>query len=159
LQFFCVDCARRNAETAIGLSKYELCCMSMDKCPGGFSHSQRARFLNENLNKALDRIESEAVLRIAGLENLETCPFCDFAAEYPPVEEDKEFRCQQPECMEVSCRMCRAKTHVPRTCEEEAKENGLSARRDIEEAMSAAMIRKCNKCKLPILHRQRCAIG
>nr|XP_036580337.1 ring finger domain-containing protein [Colletotrichum truncatum]KAF6788249.1 ring finger domain-containing protein [Colletotrichum truncatum] len=148
VHYFCVECARRNAETAIGLTKYELTCMSTDGCNAGFSHSQRSIFLDDRLIAALDRIECEAVLRIAGVQNLETCPFCPFAAEYPPVEENKEFRCANPECQVVSCRLCRDETHIPRTCEEAARENGLSARREIEEAMSAALIRKCNKCFL-----------
>lgn len=38
---FCRDCARRNAETEIGKSKYELHCMSMDSCTGGFDLEQR----------------------------------------------------------------------------------------------------------------------
>ncbi len=38
---FCRDCARRNAETEIGKSKFELHCMSVDACPGGFDLDQR----------------------------------------------------------------------------------------------------------------------
>lgn len=38
---FCRDCARMNAETEIGKSKYELHCMSMDSCTGGFDYEQR----------------------------------------------------------------------------------------------------------------------
>lgn len=148
LHWFCYDCARKMAETQIGLSKYQLACMSMDGCGGGFSRGQRNLFLTPKLVVALDRIEQEAVLRMAGIENLESCPFCPFAAEYPPVEEDKEFTCQNPECEVVSCRMCRQETHIPKSCEESARESGLSARRKIEEAMSAALIRNCNKCAL-----------
>lgn len=146
-QWFCVECARRNAETAVGLSKYELSCMSVAGCSGGFANGQRQIFLDDKLTAALDRIEYEAVLRMAGIENLERCPFCPYAAEYPSVEEDKEFRCGNDDCLVVSCRLCKEETHIPKSCEEAAKENGVSARRQIEEAMSAALIRKCNKCK------------
>lgn len=137
------------AENEIGLSKYELGCMSMDGCQAGFARDQRDLFLDQNAAIALERIEQEAVLRLAGIENLETCPFCPFAAEYPPVEVDKEFRCQNPECEFVSCRLCRQETHIPKSCAEAKRENGLSARREIEEAMSAALIRTCNKCRCP----------
>ncbi len=148
--FFCYACARRMAETEIGHFKYELTCMSIDKCQSGFSPDQRNLFLDEKLQFALERIELEANLRLAGIENLETCPFCPYAAEYPPVTENKEFRCQNQECELVSCRLCRRETHIPLTCEEAARQSGCSARRIIEEAMSAALIRKCNKCKFPI---------
>lgn len=120
--------------------------MSVDSCSSGFSRDQRDLFLDEKMTIALERIEQEAVLRMAGIENLETCPLCPFAAEYPVVEENKEFRCENPECLMVSCRLCRRETHIPKTCEEFAREEGHSARRVIEEAMSAALIRKCNKC-------------
>ena len=146
LHWFCWPCAKQMAETQIGLSKYQLSCMSMDGCKAGFSRGQRDLFLGPKLVIALDRIEQEAVLRMAGIENLETCPFCPFAAECLPVEENKEFICQNPGCEVVSCRMCRRETHIPKTCEDAARESGLSARRLIEEAMSAALIRNCNKC-------------
>ncbi|KAH0425474.1 hypothetical protein CcaCcLH18_10933 [Colletotrichum camelliae] len=128
--YFCVDCARKSAETAIGLVKFEL--------------------------NSLDRIEFEAALQAQGFENLSTCPFCPYAADCPPIDEDKEFRCVNPECEIVSCRLCRQETHVPRTCEEAAAENGISARRKIEEAMSSALIRKCNKCQTPFIKETGC---
>lgn len=148
LHWFCRNCARLNAETQIGLAKFELRCMSMDGCTAGFSRDQKDIFLDEKTTIALERIEQEAALRLAGIENLETCPFCPYAAEYPPVESDKEFRCQMPECEIVSCRLCRKETHIPKSCAEAALEEGHSGRRAIEEAMSAALIRKCNRCKL-----------
>ncbi|KAK4188710.1 hypothetical protein QBC35DRAFT_495365 [Podospora australis] len=156
VHWFCRECARRMAESQIGLSKYHLNCMSMDGCDSTFDNSQRELFLDEKLTIALDKIEQEAVLRLAGIENLESCPFCSFAAECPPIEEDKEFRCLGPECGIVSCRHCRQETHIPKTCEEASKEHGLSARRVIEEAMSAALIRKCNKCNTPFIKENGC---
>ncbi|KAH6957621.1 hypothetical protein BKA56DRAFT_703549 [Ilyonectria sp. MPI-CAGE-AT-0026] len=154
--WFCVDCTRRNAETLVGLSKYELTCMSTDGCEAGFSHAQRGEFLDKKLISALDRIEQEAVLRMAAIENLATCPFCPYAAEYPPVELNQEFHCANPTCRMISCRLCQAETHVPKTCEEAALEHGIPARRDIEEAMTAAMIRKCNKCSTPFIKESGC---
>ncbi|KAI3402074.1 hypothetical protein diail_1, partial [Diaporthe ilicicola] len=134
LHWFCRDCARTMAETQIGLSKYRLDCMSTDGCTGGFALDQKEIFLDGHSMTALDRIEQEAVLREAGIENLETCPQCPFAAEYPPIEEDKEFRCLNPDCAVTSCRSCRKETHVPKTCAEAALDNGHSARHEIEEA-------------------------
>ncbi|KAH6673991.1 hypothetical protein F5X68DRAFT_41181 [Plectosphaerella plurivora] len=156
VHFFCVDCARTNAEHVVGMTRHELKCMSTDGCSGGFSVSQRRRFLDDKLTAALDRIECEAVLCLAGLDDLERCPFCPFAAEYPSIEEDKEFRCGSDKCGIVSCRLCKQETHVPKSCEEVSKEKGMSARRQIEEAMSAAMIRKCNKCSTPFIKELGC---
>lgn len=156
LHWFCRDCARMMAETQIGLSKYRLDCMSTDGCTGGFAMDQKEIFLDTHSMTALDRIEQEAVLREAGIENLETCPQCPFAAEYPPIEEDKEFRCLNPDCAVTSCRSCRKETHVPKTCAEAALDNGHSARHEIEEAMSAALIRTCNKCSAPFIKENGC---
>lgn len=39
--WFCRGCAKRNAEAEVGKSKYELFCMSTDKCTAGFSSDQR----------------------------------------------------------------------------------------------------------------------
>lgn len=128
----------------------------MDGCDAGFSRDQMLVFLDEKSFIALDRNEQEAVLRIAGIENLESCPFCPYAAEYPPVEVDKEFRCEAPDCEKVSCRLCKLETHIPKSCEENAKENGLSIRRQIEEAMTAAMVRTCNKCGTPFVKELGC---
>ncbi|KAF7869968.1 hypothetical protein EAF04_004752 [Stromatinia cepivora] len=156
LHWFCRGCARQTAETEIGNSKYELTCMSTDGCEAGFSLEQRNQFLDELTTIALERNEAEAVLRMAGIENLASCPFCPFAAEYPPVEINREFRCQAPDCEKVSCRLCKLESHIPMTCAENAKANGLSIRRQIEEAMSAAMIRNCNKCGTPFVKEEGC---
>ncbi|KAI0834116.1 hypothetical protein F5Y06DRAFT_290054 [Hypoxylon sp. FL0890] len=156
VHWFCRGCMKTQAETNIGLSKHELTCMSMDGCSAGFSPAQRNLFLDKKSRIALERIEQEAVLRMAGIENLETCPFCPYAAEYPPVEVNKEFRCVNPGCEKVSCRLCRKETHIPKTCAESAADHGLDARHILEEAMSAALIRNCNKCKNPFLKMDGC---
>lgn len=146
LHWFCRGCARRMAEHAVGASQYHLGCMSMDGCKATFSKDQKDLFLDEKLCGALDLLEQEAVLRMAEISNLETCPFCPYAAIYPPKDDNKEFQCENPGCGLVSCRLCRKPTHIPKTCEEAELEQGQSARHKIEEAMSEAMIRKCNKC-------------
>ncbi|KAI8632465.1 hypothetical protein F5Y19DRAFT_462895 [Xylariaceae sp. FL1651] len=156
MHWFCRGCLKSQAESQIGMSKYELTCMSMDGCSAGFSRTQRALFLDKKLTTALDRIEQEAMLRMAGIENLETCPFCPYAAEYPPVEVDREFRCDNPHCQQVSCRICRKETHIPKTCSEADADRGLDARHILEEAMSEALIRRCNNCKNPFVKQDGC---
>ncbi|KAI0966272.1 hypothetical protein F4678DRAFT_297484 [Xylaria arbuscula] len=156
MHLFCRGCLRSQAASQIGMAKYELTCMSLDGCSAGFSRAQRTLFLDKKLTIALDRIEQEAVLRIAGIEDLETCPFCPYAAEYPPVEVDREFRCDDPRCRKVSCRLCRKETHIPKTCSEADADRGIDARHILEEAMSAALIRRCNKCQNPFVKQDGC---
>lgn len=156
MHFFCRTCAKKNADTEIGNGKFELKCMSMDGCAAGFDVAQRTQFLDDTTTIALERIHQESNLRNAGIENLASCPFCPYAAEYPPVEVNREFVCQRSECEKVSCRLCNQLTHIPKSCEEHAKENGLSIRRQIEEAMSEALIRKCNKCDTKFIKEEGC---
>ncbi|CAI4210908.1 unnamed protein product [Parascedosporium putredinis] len=68
----------------------------MVSCDGEAGH--RKLFLCARTAAALDRLEQQASIRMAGLDNLTSCPFCPYAAEYPPVELDKEFRCENPDC-------------------------------------------------------------
>ncbi|KAJ4289492.1 hypothetical protein N0V88_006974 [Collariella sp. IMI 366227] len=154
--WFCRKCSRVMAENAIGSSKYELKCMSIDDCDSVLAPYQKTLFLDAKTIAALDDLEQETVLRMAGIENLVTCPFCPYAAEYPPVETNKEFRCENYTCGVVSCRLCREETHIPKSCAEAARERGYSARHKIEEAMSAALIRKCNKCTTPFIKENGC---
>ncbi|KFX99740.1 hypothetical protein O988_03675 [Pseudogymnoascus sp. VKM F-3808] len=154
--FFCKRCARLHAETQIGSAKYELQCMSTDVCNAGYSHAQRQIFLDDNLTTALDRIEAETVLRLAGIENLASCPFCSYAAEYPPIEQERLFHCQRETCAKTSCRLCQKESHIPKTCKENAKDIGLDVRREVEEAMTKAMVRLCNKCKGPFIKEDGC---
>ncbi|RBR09159.1 uncharacterized protein FIESC28_10009 [Fusarium coffeatum] len=143
--FFCISCARRNAEMQVGSRKHELKCLSIDACRGGYSRKQRQRFVTRSLETALDSIEQEESLRLAKLPDLALCPFCTYAEEYPPVNVDKEFRCRKSDCMVTSCRLCKLVSHVPKSCKEAALEHGRDSRRQVEEAMSKALIRSCNK--------------
>ena len=145
--WFCYDCARRQAETLIGQQLYHLGCMSMDGCEATFSRLQKDLFLDAGLQSTLERIEQADSIRRADIEGLETCPFCNYAAEYPSVEVNWEFECQQPECGVRSCRRCRQETHIGKSCEEAARSRGEGAKRRLEEARSQAMIRECCKCE------------
>ncbi|KAK0512374.1 hypothetical protein JMJ35_005502 [Cladonia borealis] len=154
--FFCLDCAKTNANTVIGNSRYILQCMDGSGCKATFSRYERSRFLDDKTIEKLERLQQQDEIRMAEIQNLSTCPFCDFAAICVPVEEDREFRCHNPECEEVSCRLCKAKTHIPMSCEEFKKETGVSERRVIEEARTEALIRTCGKCQVRILKEEGC---
>lgn len=147
IEWFCVDCARRNAEEVIGKAQYDIRCMSMQRCGAGFSQQERRKFLDANLSRALDRYEFREILASADIEPLSHCPFCDFAAIYPPIESAEEFHCRHPECGIISCRICHSKSHKPRNCANigQARESPTILQR-IQEAKSEALIRNCNKC-------------
>ncbi|KAK2068361.1 hypothetical protein P8C59_003002 [Phyllachora maydis] len=152
---FCRGCVRNLASSQVSVGRHGLQCMALDAgCTAVFSHEQRALCLDAKLMMALDRLEAASALAAVEIENLASCPFCPYAEECPPVEEDSEFRCSG--CAVVSCRKCKLETHLPNTCAEAAKERGISARHELEEAMTQAMMRKCNNCHIQFLKSSGC---
>ncbi|EPS40224.1 hypothetical protein H072_5994 [Dactylellina haptotyla CBS 200.50] len=153
---FCLECGRRNAETEIGRQRYKLLCMDGSGCRQEFSAKEIQRFCDTKMQDALERLEQRDVLQQAGIDGLSECPFCDFAAIVPPVEEDREFRCLNPDCMTTSCRLCNKPTHVPLTCEEHSKNENQNLRKNVEEAMTEALLRKCGNCGLAYVKESGC---
>ncbi|RAL04734.1 E3 ubiquitin-protein ligase RNF216 [Aspergillus ibericus CBS 121593] len=156
VHFFCFTCIRKSAETQIGLMKYQLQCFDTSGCQAQFSRARLGEALGPSMMEKLDSLQQQDEIEKAGLEGLEACPFCDFKAICPPVEEDREFRCRKPECERVSCRLCQQESHIPRTCQEAKLERGLPERHLVEEAMSEALIRNCPRCKVKIVKEYGC---
>lgn len=143
IHFFCYECARQYVQTEIGESRCRPKCIDTSDCSYEFTRSELQKFLDGKTFELLERMQQQDDIRLAGLENLAQCPFCDFQAEVAPVQEDREFRCQNPECGRISCRLCNLDTHIPLTCAENVKDNAINLRHAIEEAMTEAMIRTC----------------
>lgn len=158
VHFFCGTCMKSNAETQIGIMKYDVKCMDMSGCSAPFSRKALVDVLGETIINKLDDFQQRDEIELASIEGLEDCPFCDFKAICPPVEEDREFRCYKPGCKKVSCRLCHEVSHIPKSCEEMRKEKNIPVRHTIEEAMSEAIIRICpnTKCKTPIIKDEGC---
>ncbi|WEW57422.1 RBR-type E3 ubiquitin transferase [Emydomyces testavorans] len=156
--FFCADCIKMNAETQIGYMRYEIHCMDTSDCKAPFSPTALAEILGKTLKEKLDELRQRDEIEKAGIDGLEECPFCDFKAIYPPIEENREFRCMKSDCAKVSCRACKLESHIPKSCDEVRKERHMPMRHKIEEAMSQAIIRNCpnSKCKMPIIKEDGC---
>lgn len=156
MHFFCYMCVKTSAETQIGLMKYEMKCFDVSGCQAGFDRKLLRLAVGETVMEKLESLQQLDEIAKAGLEGLEECPFCNYKAVYPPVEVDREFRCLNPDCEKVSCRLCRDETHIPKSCEEAKKEKGVPERRVVEEAMSEALIRTCPRCKVNIIKENGC---
>ena len=144
---FCFDCFKQYVKTEMGQSHCRPVCFATDNCHGTFSRQQLRRVLDEKTFDRLEHMQQQQDLEAAGLDFLSECPFCDFKMECPPVEIDREFRCQNNKCHKTSCRLCQKETHIPLSCNEAKKDEQLTLRHVVEEAMSAALIRTCNRCK------------
>lgn len=153
--FTCFGCINDHAKSCIGDQKWELLCPDTSGCQASFSRSERKRALSAKTLETLDRIQQQSELLQASMADLSRCPFCDFAAICPPIEVDWEFRCGNPQCERISCRRCDKDTHAPKTCKEAREDQGLDERHAIEEARSAAVIKKCS-CGRPIVKLAGC---
>lgn len=151
----CFDCINEQARSCIGDQKWELLCPDTSGCSASFGLSEKQRAIDAKTLNTLDRIQQQAELLQANLENLSRCPFCDFAVICPPIEIDWELRCENPECEKISCRRCNKITHAPKTCKEAREDQGLDERHAIEEARTAAVIKKCI-CGRPIVKLEGC---
>lgn len=156
MHLFCLDCPKQYIETEMGQSKCRPVCFASTDCKGTFSRQQLQQVLSNKTFERLEHMQQQQDIAVADLDFLSECPFCDFKMECPPVNEDKEFRCQRTKCGKTSCRLCQKETHIPFTCEEASKDGKLTLRHVVEEAMSAALIRKCNRCRHPFVKDHGC---
>ncbi|KAL8292191.1 hypothetical protein RQP46_001657 [Phenoliferia psychrophenolica] len=150
---FCKECAQQLASTQIAQQRHTLPCMSSD-CPAFFPETEAARFLPRSQLAALQKLRQQAEIDEAGLAGLEKCPWCPFAMCIDdPYEVQKLFVCEREGCERTSCRKCKKDEHLPKSCEEMIKDNDIHA---VEDAMSAALLRRCPKCTVPYLKSDGC---
>lgn len=152
--FTCFSCIEIYIKSEIGDSRCRVLCTA--GCGAGFEPAQLNLVSDKQLLQRLADLQQEKDIREANLDDLEECPFCDYKAIMPPIEENFEFHCANPECEKVSCRRCKASSHIPISCEQFAKEKKANSRHTIEEAMTAALIRSCNKCKKQFIKEFGC---
>ena len=169
---FCKSCVRRCVEEAIGSRKPQLKCVAATNeraCLGTFPMSEIRKIVDEKTMSAYERLvqemEIEKALRIhdaddgdaRGGSQFVSCPFCPFGAEMETTpEEDKLFRCQNPDCMKLSCRLCQKESHIPLTCKEADRDGVIALQHRVEEAMTEALLRQCPKCQRRFLKEDGC---
>lgn len=104
--------------------------------------------------------QARDAIKAAAIMNLVTCHGCGLQVELP---EDAGILLQCPACNKQTCRLCGEEGHVPLKCSEVEKKGGSTAmvsvimsclfadaekaRTTVEEAMTAARLRECKKCK------------
>jgi TRIAD3 protein (E3 ubiquitin-protein ligase RNF216) len=153
--FTCYTCAEAYINAEVGQSRCRVMCTA--GCGAGFAPAQINLLADKELLARLARIQQATDIRNAGIEDLEECPFCEYKAIVDVgVDEDSEFRCEAPDCSITSCRRCHAATHLPQTCKEAEAERRLDGRHRIEEAMTAALVRHCNRCRQQFIKESGC---
>ncbi|OAL20351.1 hypothetical protein AYO20_11502 [Fonsecaea nubica] len=143
------------------------------QCPEVFSAEQFG-FLNQRTLDGKDNpaYDPEAYERLAdndvgAVEGLEACPFCPYLADYtqlPDQDAHPIFYCENPECSKISCRKCRKLWHEDQTCDEaqrmtldpDRQKQAEQLKKMLDDAMSAAVIRTCNECGIPLELQDGC---
>ncbi|KAE8270875.1 hypothetical protein A4X09_0g1446 [Tilletia walkeri] len=164
---FCIDCCRRQAEGLLGVRKCDLKCMDFDGCDFSFSTREVKRFLSEKSFELYEKIKQEQEISQAGIESLESCPFCPYSVDMGDVPDELLFKCLNDGCRKISCRFCKEPDHRPQTCAELAHSKISDPLHKGEEALSAALMRFCPKCKAAIVkdvavqgcNKMRCNCG
>ncbi|GAB7362756.1 hypothetical protein MBLNU230_g3061t1 [Neophaeotheca triangularis] len=153
VHYICYDCAEIYVKTMVGDQSTRVFC-SGHGCGLKLATSQLRLLPNQKDVERLENLLQEEELRNADIPGLEGCPFCSYQA----ILEDgyNHFQCENPRCGELSCRICKKKSHIPLTCKEVADNNKVSLQNQIAEAMSSALIRNCNKCKTAFLKAEGC---
>lgn len=140
---FCKFCVKRSSEIAVGENKMNFPCLS-GNCNTEFSLLVLQSVLEPKVFSKIAQKKALAEVKAVLHDELESCPFCDFAN--IPAPGDQLFRCLNPDCMKESCRSCKERSHIPLRCDEVEKDEQVQARTYIENKMTEALIRECWKC-------------
>ncbi|KZW03026.1 hypothetical protein EXIGLDRAFT_636660 [Exidia glandulosa HHB12029] len=155
---FCISCVRAYAGTKLADGHADIPCPSSSDppCKMHFSESELRRALKEGQMDLWGRVRARRDLESAKIDGLEECPFCDYACVVENPDE-KLFRCARvEECGEVSCRKCKKRDHLPKSCKEAEQDNVLDAQHAVEEAMTKALMRNCPKCSKAFVKETGC---
>ncbi|KAG8216970.1 hypothetical protein J3R82DRAFT_7275 [Butyriboletus roseoflavus] len=152
---FCKSCMTSYASNLLGEHNPNIVCMDQSGCKLPFPESELCRFLSSKLLELYYRVKQQKEIEAAGLENLEECPFCEYKCVIEN-EMEKLFRCENPGCSAITCRMCKKPDHLPKTCQEVEEDKHLDAKHVIEEAMTQALMRSCPKCQKSFIKEMGC---
>jgi hypothetical protein len=164
---FCSDCIQQYVETQVfangnlGIDRRtkkpatEILCCSGD-CTSGFRDEQLKKNLPTKTWEKYCELQHIAVAQQAGLgDAMSECSKCGFKAYVP--ETQILFECPVKDCLFISCKRCGREPHIPLRCEEvKQKKRQDEGRLKIEEALSAAKMRECPKCKKKFIKEHGC---
>lgn len=161
----CRECTKAYAEEKINSQHVVLLCGGLD-CKAILPKKPLVALLDPKTVQRWDVLVAQKTLELSKLNGLSRCPFCEFQCILPPVRQAPVFVCQRGQggCGKVSCRLCKREEHPLRKCDEvvgqDAKGKRKSvlerARQELEEALSEALIQKCNKCRQKFVKEYGC---
>ncbi|EFI28034.1 hypothetical protein CC1G_14060 [Coprinopsis cinerea okayama7 len=126
-------------------------------CALPFPTTELSRLLPPSLFRLYEKLKFRKEVESAKIDGLEECPFCDWVVVIDVgVEEERVLRCGNKDCGVVSCRQCKKKEHLPKSCQEAEADKHIDKRVMIEEAMTQALMRVCPKCKKAFIKEDGC---
>ena len=134
----------------------EILCMHSSGCTSGFHEGQLRKALSEKVLKKYDEMQYAAVIEQANSTtgDISQCPKCNFIAFAEKTV--KTFHC--PQCSFKSCRECGDEAHPGIHCDEVETKTETSGRKNVEEAMTKALVRTCPRpfCRKKFLKTDGC---
>ncbi|KAF5278107.1 hypothetical protein FQR65_LT03623 [Abscondita terminalis] len=149
---FCKECVKTGAETVISNGNLEFPCLA--DCGSEFSIPTLQMVLDSVVFSRMAQRKQMEEIKRANIDDLETCPFCEYATIPPP--DSKIFKCLNEDCMKESCRECRHVAHIPLRCNEIEYDEDVKMRTYIENKMTEALLRACWKCNKVFIKTSGC---
>ncbi|CAH0547743.1 unnamed protein product [Brassicogethes aeneus] len=148
---YCKDCLRTGTEVGIGNGDLKFPC---HYCDQQFSLWTLKMVLSANIYEKLEqRIQNEEI-KNAMLDDSDSCPFCGHVQVF--TETNKIFKCQNEECAQESCRLCKHVSHIPLRCNEIEYDEDVQRRTFIENQMAEAVMRTCVSCNKKFVKENGC---
>jgi len=70
---FCLECAKKNAETIVGNGGFVFKCMDMSGCKAQFPPDQLARFVDEKIKNLRDKLEADEAVQVVRISRQNLC--------------------------------------------------------------------------------------
>ncbi|KIY65531.1 hypothetical protein CYLTODRAFT_445289 [Cylindrobasidium torrendii FP15055 ss-10] len=151
----CPDCIKKLGEMALGeRTVAKLVCVHTSGCQAAYADDDLKKLLTPALYALYTELKARQNIELAGIR-LEDCLFCNYAADTDGTDAELFF-CASDTCGRISCRMCKSADHRPRTCQEARKERYAQGQRNVEEAMTQALVRHCPRCNQAFVKESGC---
>ncbi|KAJ3429064.1 e3 ubiquitin-protein ligase [Anaeramoeba flamelloides] len=152
----CVNCLNGTVKYAIGMRKNEIKCPTAEtNCVETFSNRVLVNNVPKKVLNLFERLVQESEISLAGIKHLKKCPFCNYAVIIRNPNK-RTLECMNPKCLKDSCLRCGNEAHKGKSCEQVKKQKNIGLRTYMEEELTKALLRTCNKCGQKYFKNEGC---
>lgn len=120
-------------------------CLYDTECEGIFTRRERRYYMSRRMAAQATRAETVLSIASANIENLVSCPRCDYA-EIHDVPQDT-LVCENPSCGAVTCTRCFRDSHADLACDTDEE---VRRRKIAEERQTQESLLQCPNCTVAI---------